>query len=110
MERRKTNQFTDGHSVDQLTDYYNDPKELINIDWNVIAAWDYIDTLADNDRTRRKQAEFLVYDSFPVGLIEKIGVYGIEQKQLVESILTKNSFKIPVIVEEKWYYLNRGKA
>ncbi|HEU5281996.1 MAG TPA: DUF4433 domain-containing protein [Gammaproteobacteria bacterium] len=102
--------FTDGHGVDQLTDYYNTPKDLINIDWGIIADWDYRDTLADNDRTRRKQAEFLVHESFPVGLIEKIGVYGIEQKQSVETILAKHPHKIPVIVEKKWYYSSRGET
>lgn len=102
--------FTDGHGVDQLTDYYSDPTELVNVDWNVISAWDYRDTLADNDRTRRKQAEFLVHKSFPIELVEKIGVYGIEQKQSVESILAQHPHKIPVVVEKKWYYSNRGKT
>lgn len=102
--------FTDGHGVDQLTQYYNDPKELVNVDWKVISAWDYRDTLADNDRTRRKQAEFLVHKSFPIELVETIGVYGVEQKQSVESILAKNRHKISVVVEKNWYYSHRGKT
>lgn len=101
--------FTDGHGVDQLTEYYDDPKELVNIDWGIIAAWDYRDTLADNDRKRRKQAEFLVHESFPIDLIDKIGVYGSEQKQSVESILAQHPYKMPVVVEKKWYYSSRGK-
>lgn len=100
--------FTDGHGIDQITQYYSDLKELINVDWEIISAWDYRDTPADNDRQRRKQAEFLVHKSFPIELIEKIGVYGAEQKKSVESILAKYSCKIPVIVEKKWYYSNRG--
>lgn len=102
--------FTDGHGVEQLTEYYNDPKELTNVDWEVIAAWDYRDTLEDNDRTRRKQAEFLVHRSFSIELVEKIGVYGTEQKQSVESILTQHSHKIPVVIEKNWYYTSRGKT
>ena len=102
--------FTDGHGVDQLTQYYNDTKELVNVDWEVISDWDYRDTLADNDRKRRKQAEFLVHRSFPIEWVEKIGVYSAEQKQSVESILTQYSQKIPVAIEKKWYYSSRGKT
>lgn len=102
--------FTDGHGVDQLTEYYNDAKELVNVDWEIIASWDYRDTLADNDRTRRKQAEFLVHKSFPIESVEKIGVYGIEQKESVESILAQYPYRIPVVIEKKWYYSSRGKT
>jgi hypothetical protein len=102
--------FTDGHGVDQLTEYYNDTNELCNIDWDLIADWDWRDTLKDIDRVRRKQAEFLIHQSFPIELIEKIGVYSTEQKLSVESILTQYSCKIPVVVEKKWYYSSRGRT
>ena len=44
--------FSDGHGVDKLTEFYKDLKELSNIDWELIAAWHWNDTLEDNDRVR----------------------------------------------------------
>lgn len=102
--------FSDGHGVDKLTEFYNDLKYLNNIDWEVIADWHWNDTLADNDRVRRKQAEFLLHKSFPIEWIEKIGVHGQEQKKSVESILAQYSCNIPVVIEKKWYYSKRGHS
>ncbi len=102
--------FSDGHGVDKLTGFYNDLKELINIDWGTISAWHWNDTAADNDRVRRKQAEFLVYQSFPIEWIEKIAVYNQEQKDSVESILAKYPYRIPVTIQKKWYYSKRGHS
>ena len=102
--------FSDGHGIDKLTEFYDDPKELVNIDWGLIDAWDWRNTLADNDRVRKKQAEFLVYQSFPIAWVEKIAVYSEEQKKSVESTLAQHSYKIPVVIEKKWYYSTRGRT
>lgn len=97
--------FSDGHGVDKLTEFYNDPTKLGNIDWKIIESWSWKDTLLDNDRKRRKQAEFLVYQSFPIEWIEKIAVYDQEKKESIESMLAQFPYKMPVTVEKKWYYL-----
>jgi hypothetical protein len=76
----------------------------------LIDAWDWRDTLADKDRARKKQAGFLVYQSFPIAWVEKIAVYSEEQKKSVESILAQHSYKIPVVIEKKWYYSTRGRT
>ena len=102
--------FSDGHGVDKLTEFYDGSKELSNIDWELITDWLWNDTLADNDRVRRKQAEFLVHQSFPIEWVEKIGVQNQEQKKLVESILNQYSCTIPVVVEKKWYYSKKGQS
>ena len=109
-EKQRSWCYSDGHGVDKLTEFYNDPKELVNLDWKIIAAWDWRDTLTDNDRVRRKQAEFLIYQSFPIAWVEKIAVYSEEQKKSVESTLAQHSYKIPVVIEKKWYYSARGRS
>ncbi len=100
--------FTDGHGVDSLTEFYNDFKELNKIDWTLITDWQWHNTLEDNDRMRRKQAEFLIHHSFSLEEVEKIGVHSQEQKKYIESILAQYSCKIPVTVEKRWYYSRRG--
>lgn len=101
--------FSDGHAVDKLTEFYNDTKKLANIDWGLIADWYWNDTLDDNDRVRRKQAEFLVHESFPIKCVEKIGVFSQELKIRVEAILNEYSCNIPVEVKRNWYYSKRGQ-
>ncbi len=100
--------FTDGHAIEKLTLFYNNQAQLTNIDWKLIEDWHWNNTPADNDRIRRKQAEFLAYESFPLEWVDKIGVFGQEQKMAVESILAKDSHSIPISIEKKWYYSTRG--
>ena len=53
--------------------------------------------LKERLKKSRKQAEFLVYQSFPAGRIEKIGVYSQERKVAVESILKLYNYTSLVI-------------
>lgn len=95
--------FTDGHGVEAVTQFYVNRNELCKIDWNVIDHWSWKNTQEDNDRKRRKQAEFLVKDFFPWPLIEKIGVYDKVHQGVVEKLLT-NGNDPKVNIEAKWYY------
>ena len=60
----------------EYTDFFDDFKDLDKIDWNLMKAkyWNAIPE--DPDRSRRRQAEFLVRDFFPWQLVHQIAVYG----------------------------------
>lgn len=95
--------FTDGHGVEAFTQFYTNKNDFNKIDWTVIDHWSWKNTQEDNDRKRRKQAEFLVKDFFPWSLVEKIGVYNKEQQGLVERLIIQSNR--PVLnIEPKWYY------
>ena len=47
--------FTDGHRVMALTNFYDDLSKLDRVDWQIMGAKYWRDTLADNDRKRRRQ-------------------------------------------------------
>jgi hypothetical protein len=51
-----------------------------------------------------KQAEFLMYDSFPWELIERIGVIDARAKAQVELGIASADHKPLVTVEPGWYY------
>lgn len=51
-----------------------------------------------------KQAEFLLYESFPWQLVEKIGVIDQQMKVRVDAVLGTASHQPPVSVERAWYY------
>jgi len=98
--------FTDGHPVEELTEFYDNLDDLNKIDWRRIEHWSWRNTESDPDRKRRKQAEFLVYRSVPWNWFERIGVMNQAIARQVRRILdeTKVEHRPRVAVEPKWYY------
>jgi hypothetical protein len=96
--------FTDGHAVVNLSLFYNDLKDLNQVDGKVIESWSWHDTMTDNDRMRRKQAEFLVKGFFPFSLIQEIGVYSAAVREQVLPLLENAKHKPIVRIQRKWYY------
>lgn len=97
--------FTDGHAVMTFTEFFDDLKYLDDaIDWDVMEARYWKDTNEDNDRKRRRQAEFLVRNFFPWQLITEIGVINSTIKSQAEKILQNFTHKPSVIVRKNRYY------
>ena len=96
--------FTDGHGIVVFTNFFEDLGELDQVDWTVMKATYWRDTLDDMDRCRRRQAEFLIHDFCPWQLIETIGVMTKKMKATVEELLEGVSHKPVVTVRREWYY------
>lgn len=98
--------FTDGHGLASFTDWFDDLAHLDAVDWDLLAAKYWGDTPEDNDRQRRKQAEFLVWQRLDWSLIRGIGVLNAAAKARVEGILAGFPAVGPVLVKVKpeWYY------
>ena len=99
--------FTDGHATQRITKFFNDLKNLKDIDWNAVNAkyWKddpFSDT--DYDRQRKKQAEFLVESELPLTCIIKIAVYDEVSQEYVLSLLNKRGLNIPVEIDKNLYY------
>lgn len=74
------------------------------MDWNTVYANYWADTNEDMDRQRRKQAEFLVYQSCPWDIVSSIGVLSDSVKIKVEKILNQYAMITPVQIQRQWYY------
>jgi hypothetical protein len=73
---------------------------LGRLDWAAIANTDF----RDSDVEEGKQAEFLMYTSFPWSLVSRIGVCS-ERIQTVASLaISSASHKPPIAVMQNWYY------
>lgn len=96
--------FTDGHGIMALTEFYNETVHLEEIDWSIMRAQYWMDTNEDPDRKRRRQAEFLVHERFPVSLVQGIGVMNEAAKTEVEVMAREFGLEIPVAVRRRWYY------
>lgn len=96
--------FTDGHAEMQVSQFYDDLADLNKIDWEIMRDKYWRDTVEDGDRTRRRQAEFLVYNNFPTNLITGIAAISETVKAQVERILSENGKQITTAVRQNWYY------
>lgn len=93
--------FTDGHGIMALTNYYDDLSLLKALDWELMKARYWADTLSDPDRKRRRQAEFLVRDFFPWSLTTDVGVISDTVRQQVKEA---TGGSVPVMIRPNWYY------
>ena len=98
--------FSNGHGLATFTSWYDDLAQLDQVDWGIVNAKYWSDTPEDNDRQRRKQAEFLIWQSLDWSLFHGIAVLNTTMKQRVQTIL--NQFpqrKQPRIdIRSNWYY------
>lgn len=97
--------FTDGHATMQpLTSFYGRLGDLDKIDWSVMESRMWTDTPSQPDRRRKRQAEFLVHQSFPWALVHEIGVINQNVEQVVEAMVASAAHRPSVVVRREWYY------
>ena len=96
--------FTDGHAIMALTRFFEDLKNLHELDWDIINAQIWKDTTIYPDRKRKRQAEFLVYKRFPMELINEIIVIDKQMQNKVNLLLQANEVDLPVRICRNWYY------
>lgn len=97
--------FTDGHAYNILSKFYDNLSDLINLDWNTISDKIWRNYPTDNDRIRRKQAEFLAFQKVPKDCILEIAVYNDNMKTIVNNILKANNCtNITCNIRSGWYY------
>jgi hypothetical protein len=98
--------FTDGHAaMIPLTSFFDNLSVLAaRVDLPLMKAQFWNDTPVDNDRKRRRQAEFLIYQFAPWTLIRGIGVRTAAAKARVEATLASGGQSSPVVVLPQWYY------
>jgi hypothetical protein len=97
--------FTDGQANERtLTSHYNDLSHLDEIDWEIIQKSDFKRDASDTDKTRRYQAEFLVYNHVPAKYIESIHVYNSKAANFVQKEIAKTTLLIPVHVTKGYFF------
>ncbi len=96
--------FSDGHGIAAFTKWFDNISDLIEVDWDMVYADYWADNVEDNDRQRRKQAEFLVHRSCPWEVVTRIGVLDSAVRQEVNSILADHRTTTPTEVHRGWYY------
>lgn len=93
--------FTNGHAEIQISEQFEDLTDLGRIDWDIMEADYWADTEEDNDRLRRRQAEFLVHGACPWELIEEVAVMTDSMAKKVSALFSEGP---NVVVRPDWYY------
>ncbi len=96
--------FTDGHAAMAISRFFNKASDLDRVDWEIIRATYWHDTEEDNDRKRRRQAEFLVRKFLPWSMITEIGVMNLEMKDWVRKVLVTATPRLIIGIHRDWYY------
>lgn len=97
---------SDGNCAVEITRFTNDPDELTTlIDWPLMGQRMWRNEPDDQDRMRRRTAELLVHQEFPVRLILGYVVRTSTRQQQVERILDAAGIANPYVnVRPSWYY------
>jgi hypothetical protein len=89
--------FSDGNAGARYPNFYNRKSHLNRLEWDAIANPDFRDPMVKE----AKQSEFLVFESFPLELVEKIGVLNTKMLAMTAGIVEN---QIDVTIERQWYY------
>jgi ssDNA thymidine ADP-ribosyltransferase, DarT len=115
VEQGLTFVFYDHNATLDFATCYNNIKDLDKIDWDLFFEAPrldgyckyYFDNVHKPRYIRRKatrQAEFLVHKSFPLNLMNRVGVYSQEKAEEVQEIFDDADIDIPVEVKTDWYH------
>ena len=98
--------FTDGNAAKRISRFSKEIQHLSHLDWHSIKTTDFRDENADGDedRVRKKHAEFLVKDHVPIEFIKGICVFNNNIKEKVEMILEKFDLSIKVKIRKEYYF------
>jgi ssDNA thymidine ADP-ribosyltransferase, DarT len=98
--------FTDGNAAKKITKFYTDISDINKIDWRSVTTTDFKHDNADKDedRIRKKHAEFLVKDKVPSKEIREIAVLNNTVKEQVETIVSSCKLAVEVKVKPNFYF------
>lgn len=74
------------------------------VDWPLMRARMWLNTLDDGERMERRMAEFLVHETVPLDLMLGIAVHSAAQKATVEQMFVESGLGVKVIRRSDWYY------
>ena len=92
--------FSDVNAGARYACFFRDLIHLDKINWDAVNATDFRDALVKD----KKQAEFLLYGSFLVDLIEEIGTFNQTVLDTVNQITMDSGHSIATSVRPEWYF------
>ena len=91
--------FTLSNAAANYAQFFSEWSQLDEIDWEAVASTDFRDV----DIKEAKQAEFLVYQSFPWQLVERIGVHSKAIAPKALTAMREAAYKSKLGIAKRWY-------
>ena len=92
--------FTLSNAAANYAQFFSEWSQLDEIDWEAVASTDF----RNEDTKEAKQAEFLVHQSFPWQLVERIGVHSEAIAHKALTAMRAAAYKPELGIAEGWYY------
>ena len=92
--------FSTSNAGARYTNFYADLAGLNQINWAAIGN----NVFRDSAVKEPKQSEFLIHESFPWDLVERIGVISQGRQADVNGVITVSQHRPPVDVKRDWYF------
>jgi len=97
--------FSDGNAAAAFTDFYDDLNLLADVvDWPLMRARYWSNNDDDNDRVRRRCAEFLVHRVLPLELVDELCVRDAPTQVAVRAALAAAGWEVSVSIRSNWYF------
>ncbi|GAA3813858.1 toxin-antitoxin system toxin DarT [Streptomyces coacervatus] len=97
--------FSDGNCANEITRHFTDLSMMPSVvDWEIIGARYWANTVDDGDRMRRRMAELLVHEHLPVTALHEAAAYDHDHAERVRRLFREVGAEIPVSVRREWYY------
>ncbi|MCI3225841.1 DUF4433 domain-containing protein [Streptomyces sp. NP-1717] len=97
--------FSDGNCANEITQHFTDLSMMPSVvDWEIMGARYWANTVDDGDRMRRRMAELLVHEHLPVIALHEIATYDLAHSRHVRRLLSEVGAELPVTVRREWYY------
>ncbi len=96
--------ITDGHAIKSLTDQFGTLDDLEAVDWDIMRETYWADTDEDGDRSRRRQAEFLVHERVAFSSVRQIVAMNRATAQQAKDALSAIEDPPPIFIRPNWYY------
>ena len=84
----------------RYTEFRSELAQLDELDWNAIASLNFRDPAVKE----AKQAEFLIHESFPFSLVERIGVRNQAVFNRVQQVIAAAGHQPVVEIKREWYF------
>lgn len=96
--------FTNSHAYYKWADFYNNLKDLDNIDWSLLQRRDFRRDPDDPGKFERYQAEALIHQHCPVSCLLGVICYTQELKQQIDQQIQARKLTLEVYARPGWFF------
>ena len=92
------------HAVTRPNEFLTGSAELHRVDWPLMQSRMWTDTPDDNDRQRRRQAEFLVRDRLPLTALEGFAAFDGDRAGRIAALADEHGLGLRGKPMPRWYF------